>query len=414
MKRLLKYLMTVAVALPFLLLSSCRGGGEEVEDNTTPHTIIFYFTGTKLTMPFYNNISAIEEAMRSDVKKKNRIICFFQGGDRQKSEVIELLYDNGLCKREVLATYEMPHIMSAEKMTFFLSEIIRVAPADSYGLVLGGHGTGWIPIDGTPESASAQISSHKKGVNQAIFHREFWKKADTGVETRFFGEEYNDGGLNGFDIPNLAKALAGTNTYFDYILFDACLMANVEALYDLRRNSRYIIASSCEIMEAGFPYTDIIPLLLKDNGRKHDLDGVCKAYYTYYSNGRGARSGSSSLIDCSQLEALAEAMKRVNNSTKKEFNLNDIQTFEGYTSNHVFFDLGDYVEQMCDDREALEAFNRQMKLTVPAKYTLSVFWSNLDKAGEYTITKHSGLTTSAPSKLYRGDYANTAWYKATN
>jgi hypothetical protein len=69
---------------------------------------------------------------------------------------------------------------------------------------------------------------------------------------------------------------------------------------------------------------------------------------------------------------------------------------------------------MCDDEQALKAFQQQMNRTIPTKYTLSVFWTNLGVAGEYPIKSFSGLTTSAPSILYRSDYENTAWYKATH
>ena len=239
------------------------------------------------------------------------------------------------------------------------------------------------------------------------------EKQDSGVETRFFGEKYSDTAANAFDIPELAKGLAATNIYFDYILFDACLMANVEALYDLRKNARYIIASPCEIMAAGFPYEDVVPLLMKDGGRSHDLAGVCEAFNKYYDNHKSYRSGSVALVDCKQLDALAAAVKAVNNSTQKSYNIDDLQSFEGH-EDHIFFDLGDYIEQMCDDAQALKAFREQMNRTIPTKYTLSVFWSNLGTAGEYPIRTFSGLTTSAPSILYRDNYANTAWYKATH
>ena len=415
MKLVLKNILTMAMLLVMLVVTSCKKdeNAEPIEKKPkTPHTLIYYFTGTSLSLHFLNNISAAEDAVRKGVKENSRIICFFQSNNRKSADVIELVEDNGLCERKVLATYELPSVMTAEQLAENIKNIVGLAPAESYGIVLAGHATGWVPINGVAQSGSTAASS-KKHPKEYISHEELWKKQDSGVETRFFGEKYSDTAANAFDIPELAKGLAATNIYFDYILFDACLMANVEALYDLRKNARYIIASPCEIMAAGFPYEDVVPLLMKDGGRSHDLAGVCEAFNKYYDNHKSYRSGSVALVDCKQLDALAAAVKAVNNSTQKSYNIDDLQSFEGH-EDHIFFDLGDYIEQMCDDAQALKAFREQMNRTIPTKYTLSVFWSNLGTAGEYPIRTFSGLTTSAPSILYRDNYANTAWYKATH
>lgn len=413
MKRVLKNIFMVVVLLSLALATSCKkeqNGEPKLPDVTTPHTLIYYFTGTSLSMPFFNNISAAEVAVRNDVKKNSRIVCFFQATDKRKADLIELVYNEGACERKTLASYELPAIMDWEQLSENLKSIIELIPAESYGIVMAGHATGWVPINGVAQPATeSSLRKHQK----LISHEELWKKQDTEVETRFFGEKYSATAANAFDIPDLAKAFAATGVCFDYILFDACLMCNIEALYDLRQSAHYIIASPCEIMAEGFPYADVVPLLMKDGGRSHDLAGVCKAFNQYYANHKSYRSGSVALIDCSQLDALAASVKKVNQSATKSYDINAIQTFEGHTD-HIFFDLGDYIEQMCDDKQALETFKQQMSRTIPAKYTLSVFWSNLGQAGEYEIRTFSGLTTSAPSVLYRGDYAKTAWYKATH
>lgn len=399
--------------MAMLFVTSCKK--EETPDpakQTTPHTLIFYFTGTWLSLHFSNNIAAAEDAVRKNAKGDGRIVCFFQSNDKRNADLIELVYDNGSCKRTVLASYELPAIMDAEQFATNIKNIVELVPADSYGIVMAGHGTGWVPINGVAQLSTAAAHGKMQG-DKPITHEELWKKQDTGVGTRYFGEKYSPSAANALDIPDMAKGFQDAGIYFDYILFDACLMANIESLYDLRKHAHYIIASPCEIMSAGFPYNDVVPMLMKDGGRSHDLDGACRAFNKYYEGHNAYRSGSVSLVDCTQLDALASAMKVVNKAAKKEFKLSNIQTFEGQRD-HVFFDLGDYVEQMCDDEQALKAFQQQMNRTIAAKYTLSVFWSNLGAAGEYPIRTFSGLTTSAPSVLYRDDYAKTAWYKATN
>ena len=70
------------------------------------------------------------------------------------------------------------------------------------------------------------------------------------------------------DISELAAAIDGSGVRFDYLLFDACFMSSVEALYDLRRAADYIVASPCEVMAHGFPYDTVIPSLFADDGAR--------------------------------------------------------------------------------------------------------------------------------------------------
>ena len=74
------------------------------------------------------------------------------------------------------------------------------------------------------------------------------------------------------DISELAAAIDGSGVRFDYLLFDACFMSSVEALYDLRRAADYIVASPCEVMAHGFPYTTSTPAPRKLSTRRR-----CKA-----------------------------------------------------------------------------------------------------------------------------------------
>ena len=148
------------MAIPLLIFSSCKPDEKLPEDDVTPHTLIYYFTGTSLSLHFYNNISAAEVAVRKNVLQNSRIVCFFQSSDKRSAEVIELVYNNGACERKTLATYELPAIMDAERLTYNLKEIMALAPAESYGLVMAGHATGWVPINGVAQS-SATISGGK-------------------------------------------------------------------------------------------------------------------------------------------------------------------------------------------------------------------------------------------------------------
>jgi hypothetical protein len=242
-----------------------------------------------------------------------------------------------------------------------------------------------------------------------LTHEELWEpKGD--VVTRYLGEDSTP--QNRFDVTDLAQAIASTGVKMEYILFDACFMANVESIYDLRNNAKYIVGSPCEIMGAGFPYANIMPELLKGNGISYDLEAVCRKFNEDYAANPGY-SGTIALFDCAQLDGLAQAVKRVNNAEKKDYKLSNIQSYEGL-SPHVFFDLGDYVDKMCADEAAKSAFNEQLNRTVLSKYTLDTFLSMYGTSGRYKIDVFTGMSTSAPSPLYRSAYEQTSWYKATH
>lgn len=399
--RLLLRHITLIICLISLLATSCNNRNTSEQEEQT-QTIIFYFAGTSLTFYYYKNISAIKEALRKDIKGNSRVMLFFQQGEKKSAEIIELTYNNGACEEQKLDIHTLPQQMDADNLSHYLKEIMRHAPADTYSLIIGSHGTGWIPIGAQPHDTEGWRS-------RELSMQNYWQR--TGDEmTRYIGE---DGNLqNAFDIPTLAQAIEKTGVKFEYILFDACFMANVESAYELRNSTRYIIGSVCEIMGSGFPYNTVLPEMLTNGGRGYNLDGICRAFNSFYKENYGY-SGSIATIDCSQLDALATVMKQINAGAKKSYDINSLQFYEGQYD-HIFFDLGDYVEKMCGSTTLKDDFNRQMDKTIIHKYTLDSYYSAYGKSGKYDITSFSGINTSAPAKVYVNDYKQTAWYKATN
>lgn len=412
MKRFVHSLL--AVVLLSVISSSFVGcnNDDNNKDKQPTQTIIFYFAGTDLTFYYYKNISAIKDALRKDIKGRSRVMLFFQQSKKNSAEVIELTYNKGLCEEKKVAMYDLPLQMDAESLSYLLSEIMRLAPADTYSLIVGSHGLGWIPIDAvsTKAAASLKSDSYADGTPRPD-EQPLWQQQGD-IKTRFIGEISNL--QNAFDIPTLAEALTMTGKKMEYILFDACFMANIESVYDLRNNAKYIVGSVCEIMGDGFPYTAIMPHLLTNYGTGYDLDQACKEFHLHYLRNKGY-SGSISLIDCSELEALAKQMKRVNQGPTLDYDIADIQFYEG-KANHVFFDLGDYVNHLCGDEKLKADFIAQINRAVIKRYTLKKFYTAYGSFGTYDIDldAYFGLNTSAPSEMYQDYYQETAWYQATH
>jgi len=59
------------------------------------------------------------------------------------------------------------------------------------------------------------------------------------------------------------------------------------------------------------------------------------------------------------------------------------------------YDLGDYIAHLCTDENLLDAFNRQLDVTVPYKAHTPQYYSASN--GFNDIRAYSGITTSAPS-----------------
>ncbi len=119
------------------------------------------------------------------------------------------------------------------------------------------------------------------------------------------------------DITNFAAAVKAQNYRPDYLLFDACFMANIETLYDLRECTDYVIAAPCEIMAQGFPYERAMPWFFTDGGKEYNLTKVCEAFWNFYMNDATTQSGCISLAVMSEMEGMKEVMRRINAAPKR-------------------------------------------------------------------------------------------------
>lgn len=150
-----------------------------------------------------------------------------------------------------------------------LKDCQKIAPSDSYGLILGSHASGWM-----------------KG---------------NSVQSKAFGD---DDGYN-IDIPDLANVLKKSfSEKLDFVLFDACMMGNAEVGYELKDVTSHCIASVMETPVYGFPYDRILPYLYSENV---DYSAVCHEFISF--NKTKDVWGTCAVMDCSQMENLASAVK---------------------------------------------------------------------------------------------------------
>ena len=369
------------------------------------HTLMFMFMGTSLDRYYKTNIEDAKAAIKSGILGNSNRVLFFRQSSPTKAYIGELCYDttSGECtERRVIENISVSASrVTAEDLTGYINMMATESPADRYGMVMAGHGQAWIPREAL-NSSNGSISAFGTTFSE-------WTPAPGAEVTRAYGEKNVQ-----FNITEIADAIEQSDISLDYILFDACFMSNIETIYDLRGSANYIIASPCEIMGRGFPYERTLPHLFVDNGMNSDYIKAAESYYKYYRDEYigSARCGSIAVIDCSEVEALADITGEIAIWENKYYDRKELQTYEGQEI-HFFYDFGEWGNLFDEDSAKLEAFNEQLNKVVVAKYSLETFYSAYGTYGTYSIDLdvYSGITTSAPTESsHFYDWKKTNWY----
>ena len=379
------------------------------------HTMMFYLLGTSLKSYYDTNIATVENQIESGVLGDTRVVVFIQSSTNS-GKLFEIFYDEGLkaVVRDEIGLYNLPAQYSEQMLSQILQDMAHRAPAKEYGLYIGSHGKGWIPKSSGSSSGSSTYSTFSAEQLEAI-----WTPAPGAIMVRHIG----DTSSTQIDTTELAAAIRSTNIHLDYIVFDACYMANVESAYDLRDVTDYILGSPCEIIASGMPYNEILPIMVSASPLLDRLNSSAKAFVDYYKvNREGAYSSAcSAVIDCRTLDALAEITKRVNGSLNR-IDPNTVQAYDGISLSknptHIFFDFEDYVIKACSDSALAAEFSAQYYRTVTGLHHTKTFYSAYNNKAN-PIDYYSGLTTSAPimwhkMSAYVSEWKECAWYKATH
>lgn len=224
-----------------------------------------------------------------------------------------------------------------------LKDMQKIAPSDSYGLILGSHASGWM-----------------KG---------------NSVQSKAFGD---DDGYN-INIPDLADVLKNSfSEKLDFVLFDACMMGTAEVGYELKEITSHCIASVMETPALGFPYKQIFSYLYSEN---IDYSAVCHEFISF--NKINNAWGTCAVMDCSQMENLASAVKAkllewqdalssVSMQNVQQYGVNSYKYFS-YDVLDFFRELGwkSGVVKTTDLNEAIASVQSALNQAVIAKDCLS-------------------------------------------
>lgn len=388
-----KIIYTLLVLSAILSFQSCRHDDEPIDPDPvkpelTGRTVLVYMLSASNGLGQNYDLMDMREmktaAINGDITD-GRLIIFHSS--TEGSQVLQEMMPDGTL--DTLKVYD-PIIrpQTSQRMNEVIADIKNEAPAADYGLVLWGHGSGWLEDGIYEEPADAP-------------------------QTCSYGSEYND--KYKMNISSLARILDGKG--FSFIYFDCCYMASVEAMYQLRNVTPCIVASSAEVMGWGMPY---------DRNIKHffapepEMIEAAQSTFEYYDNIGDYVSGLSpseikrygyctiSVINTAGLDKLAAA-------TRSIYVDNKVGIPNGYTPqsftlsrNNYYCDLGGYINALNPTDEQRAAFDEAMKETVQLRLATEKIWNQLE------IREHSGLTTFImvnDDQLSLKNYNSLDWYK---
>lgn len=381
-------LLFVCCSLIFL---SCEKEelGEAMENRKT--LFMFLPWSTDLTGYFYTNIAGMEACVSRRGLEHERILVFMSTSSTEAT-MFEIIHSKGKCDRKTLKRYGTSGFTTVEGITGILNDVQEFAPAPVYAMIIGSHGMGWLPVDGTQADSLFRMKKHWEYQEQPL--------------TRYFGgltREFQT------DVGTLARGIVGAGVKMEYILFDDCYMSSVEVAYELKEATRFLIASTSEMMAYGMPYATVGEFLLGNP----DYGSLCEGFHDFYSTYEMMPCGTLAVTDCSELDNMAAIMKSINDRYVFDDSLQgELQGLDGYTP-VIFYDFADYVLTLCSDPVLTARFREQLERLVPYKTHTGKFYSRTK--GPLPIHTFSGITISDPSTnpmaLLKG---TTSWYKATH
>lgn len=449
---------------------SCSNGdnpdGPDVPVTPVGQTVFMFFPwSNSLLSDFRRTVEDMQTVVAQRSMKDERVMVFMATSERE-AVLFELKKQNGRCLTDTLRRYSDRPFTSRQWLTSLFSEVMTLAPASRYGMVVGCHGLAWVPVQGQ-RSARKRIGSHerideednlykeekidKEGEpykEERLLEEERLARKKQGlskdkllpndlmhfevqgpVTTRFIGGTYPETQIETTD---LADAMADAGLHTEYILFDACYMSSVEVAYELKDVTHYLIASPTEVISYGFPYITMGKHLLGTPNYKGIADSFISFYSSYY-----LPYGTVAVTDCTQLDALAAIAQQINAAAEEPTNAasakhinaaaegklntatsgksapNGVQIMDGYSPT-LFYDLGHLMSLKNAGTVLTTAFAEQLEKTVPYKGHTDQYFTAL-KDTPVDIKHYSGLNTSQGSLNRMADrLSETAWHKATN
>lgn len=291
--------------------------------------------------------------------------------------------------------------VQAERMLEVFDDMTAMAAAEEYGLILWGHGSGWLQ-DGIQDIVPTAPRSYG-------------------------GENYT----KWMNITTLAQTIeAGPD--FSFVYFDCCHMASVEVAYEMRHATPLIAGCVSELPGEGMPYHLNVKNFFTEGSA--DIIAAATTTFRYYEEwkeiGRrpecspanfAGRYATMSVIATEGLDDLADITADIYSRAGTSFPEGFVPQRFGRAATGLakyYFDFGQYVEALCiaadgSERFAgasalLAEFRSALEACVPYAATMPYLY-----AGDADMKYHCGLSTyivSSKEELKTRNYHTLEWY----
>ena len=389
-KTMLVSILTAGTMMSFTACSSDNEVLSEVNDNlqlnasryaAAERTVLVYLAGK-------NNLSQSLQTNLEQMKAGSRLIgnntlLVFVRRDMQGEKPWLARVNNG----------ELTDSVSLDDMGFgnsnmqacnpeLMEQVMRYAfshyPANEYGLVLGGHSTGWL-IDEEPG------------------------------QTRAFGVDNGDGytysrkNKRWMNVPTMARVLERV-PHLKFIFADCCNFMCLETMYELRNVTDYIIGSPAEIPAEGAPYEQIIPALFEKNTF---CSSVIDIYYRTQNGELPLSAVKTSAIDqlaSATRYALDMVQAKIGNGYADTQGLihygysgSSIQFHQEY---NLFYDAGDFFRSQLSESDYLQWKQALDKTVIEKRFAKQwrtcMTWRYIYSDFEMTEEKYHGVSMYIP------------------
>lgn len=358
MRRIKAYLIGLAA----LLAAGC-GGIEPPFEGTYDQVLILCGLGyNNLSGDIRQNLADLSSDVLPGLSGDKAVLAFMHntaGGYAAPNPPVLIRLFRGRDGKPVLDTLKTYETMtlSASKASLrtVLDDIRSAFPAYRYGMVYSSHGTGWLPAGYTSSSEQGSVRSLAA------------EPAQQWPETKALGNQYVGSSTNvqWVELQELAEAIP---MKLDYLAIDCCLSGSVEVAYELKDVCDRLVVSPAEVLMSGMIYSTLSWNML--SGSEPDLLTFCREFYEFYDSQSGAnRSGTIALVDCSRLEALADAFAAVLDAHRDALSVSLCNTVQRYyyssSKLRFFYDLRDFAEQLGADAAELARLDAALADCVP-------------------------------------------------
>ena len=380
------------------LFSACSSDHEEVVPPAKRTVIVYMAAENSLSGNAQSDINEMIQGVKKISKYDNLIVFVDRASSSEKPFIIRLR-DDQQQPADTIRKYEQDFLTSdPENMKEVVGWVMTNYPADDYGLILWGHGNGWVIMDETGTSQRAVAVDN--GENRVS----------------------DDG--QWLNIPEMHTALKALPHSFKFIFADCCNMQNVEVAYELKDVTEYFIASPAGIPGDGAPYETIIPdLFLYDDVQMYTK--TCDDYNALTDSENGHLPLTA--IETKNLPTLANATKVILQKIYEAHTAIDTDGLIYYyaykpsdPNEHVMYDMNDFLLRHADPTDYQDWLNTFKQVIAYKK--MSTRWQVLGTLVfdfEVTEERFGGISMFIPLERYNDTYfkynegiKKMAWYHA--